>query len=172
MSYPTPERLNKLLSYDPLTGVVTWKVRRPHVSPGDVAGTHNSSGYRQISVDGRFYVAHRIAWAITHGVWPPKQIDHVNGDKDDNRLSNLRLATNSENCWNCRPRTRNTSGFKGVSWVKREGKWAATISAHGKKISLGRFLTREAAHAAYCDASTRLHGEFSNTGNAPYSARA
>jgi hypothetical protein len=95
------------------------------------------------------------------GSWPKEQIDHINGDPLDNRWSNLREATQSQNNWNTRLSRNNTSGYKGVSWHKGERKWDATIMAYGKSHFLGRFKTKEEARDAYIDASKKLHGEFS-----------
>jgi hypothetical protein len=89
------------------------------------------------------------------------QVDHINGDGLDNRRSNLRLATPSQNMYNQRPTSKNTSGFKGVSWENRHGKWRAQIAYKGNQRHLGYYSISEAAYQAYVDASSSLHGEFS-----------
>lgn len=104
-------------------------------------------------------LAHRLAWALHFGRWPDQAIDHINGDRTDNRIANLRLATVAENTRNGKRRSTNTSGYKGVS-LTENGQWRATIVAGGRQSYLGRFSTAEDAHAAYVKAASRLHGEF------------
>lgn len=161
---PKLARLKELLSFDPSTGVFTWNVHRPGRPIGSIAGAVGSKrggkAYREISLDCFRYKAHRMAWFYHYGVWPSKQIDHINGDKDDNRIANLREASNAENCRNAgRPRN-NTSGFKGVSWHKGSKKWAAHICCDFHQKFLGNFATPEEAHEAYVQAATKLHGSF------------
>jgi len=93
-----------------------------------------------------------------------RKVDHINRNGLDNRLSNLRFADPSQNAWNQGRSTRNTSGFKGVSWNKKERKWRARITVRGHRYFLGDFATAEAAYAAYCEAAKRLHREFANLG--------
>jgi hypothetical protein len=130
------------------------------VKPGDVAGHLTAQGYWRISVDGRRYLAHRLAWLYVHGEWPAAQIDHVDLDKSNNRFANLREATNAQNKANTRARKDNTSGFKGASWDKRSGRWRARICVVGKDSHLGFFDSAETAHAAYCQAANEAFGEF------------
>lgn len=159
------EEARQLLSYNPETGTFTWRVgRRGTARVGSVAGRPNGRGYFRIRIYGRRYCAHRLAWLLTHEVWPENQIDHINGRRDDNRLCNLRLATRSENTRNAKRRSDNTSGFKGVGFHKAQGKWRARIKIDGRRKDLGRFDTPEEAHAAYCKAAAELHGEFANFG--------
>jgi hypothetical protein len=105
-------------------------------------------------------LAHRLAWYFVFGEFPEQHIDHINGDKTDNRIQNLRLANPAQNSWNMRKSVRNTSGFKGVSWDEKNRLWCAQIQTHGKNKKLGRFSTKELAHAAYIDAAKKLHGDF------------
>ena len=102
----TQERLKELLEYDPETGFFTRLIGRsgPRARSGDVAGCDNGQGYIRIYVDGRPYKGHRLAWFYVHGAWP-REIDHINGDKSDNKLANLRPATRSRRAWK-RPRYR------------------------------------------------------------------
>ena len=162
---PTQERLKKLLHYDPETGVFTWKVKRPGRSVGDVAGSVGTKGHRRIYLDNVQYKAHHLAWLYMTGEWPEDQVDHKDVDPDNNRWENLRAATNQQNC--CNRVHPNPSGLKGVSWKRRNRKWVAQIGVDGKRIHLGLFDSAEAAHAAYCAAAERLHGEFANLGGAP-----
>ena len=119
------ERLKELLEYDPETGVFIWKTRRGGLKAGSVAGTKHANGYVRIKCDGKSYMAHRLAWLYVHGQFPEKQIDHINGLREDNRLSNLRCVSRSENQRNRRLCKRSTSGIIGVRWHKQAGKWQA-----------------------------------------------
>jgi HNH endonuclease/AP2 domain len=151
----TPEYVRELLEYDPITGVFTWRKSRSKISPGQVAG--NVSRYRTIKIDRKHYLAHRLAWFVTFGEWPPNQIDHINGVRDDNRLINLRLATQSENNVNAQT-PKNKTGFRGVAPHRR--KWSAKIRINGRKQHLGLFDTPEEAYRCYCAAAQRIYGEF------------
>jgi hypothetical protein len=156
----TQERLKELLSYDPLTGVFLWKVAKKHGGcVGDVAGSKNSQGYIVIGADGKHYKAHRLAWLYHYGEIP-KEIDHANLDKSDNRISNLRPATRSQNRSNIRAYKNSASGQKGVSPHGMTGKWQAVISIGGKQNYLGLFERQEDAAAAYSKAAIQLYGSF------------
>lgn len=117
-------------------------------------------GYRSISIDDRDYLAHRLAWLYVHGKWPPHQLDHINMDRADNRMCNLRQADNAENNCNRPLQSNNTSGFKGVSFHKQTRKWKASLKVRGKDIHLGLFDEAEAAAAAYRLAAQKHFGEF------------
>jgi len=145
----TVERLKELLHYDPETGLFHWKVSRGYIAqPGHLAGVTNKRGYIYIGVDGRGYLAHRLAWFYMTGRWPADQIDHINQTKSDNRFSNLRECDNSQNQQNTGLRADNRSGFKGVS-LHKSGRWVAERRLRGRRIHLGYHQTPEAAHAAY-----------------------
>jgi HNH endonuclease len=156
----TAERMRELLDYDVETGVFVWKVDRSRTKCGAVAGVLNDKGYRLIGVDDHVYLAHRLAWLHVYGCWPPVEIDHINGFRSDNRLSNLREATRSENRINAKRKNTNTSGFKGVWRPAGRRKWYANIQIKNSRVYLGSFNTREEAYAAYCVAAAELHGEF------------
>lgn len=153
----TQSHLKELLHYDPETGVFTWAVSRSGVRIGDVAGCLKRNGYRYIGVDGRDYLAHRLAWLYMTGLWPADQIDHINGVKDDNRLVNLREATHLQNHQNRALDVKNTSGFLGVSWHRVTEKWRAYISVGGQQKHLGLFTRPEDAYAAHLTAKAELH---------------
>src|SRR5712664_3026918 len=122
----TAERLRELLNYDPETGIFRWDVVRRGCGIGKEAGTSVSAGYRQISIDRRAYSEHRLARLYVHGHWPLDEIDHINGVRDDNRLSNLRQATRSENAQNQRrAQSRSKIGILGVTLHR--GKFQAQI---------------------------------------------
>ena len=158
----TAARLRELLHYDQETGILRYAVARwgrQHVVVGSVAGTNDGQGYRKHMIDGRPYKAHRLAWLYTHGVWPAGEVDHINGQRSDNRMSNLRdvpRVTNSENFRIAR--RSNKTGLLGVtSPGKQDKRYTATITAGGKRKTLGRFDTPEEAHAAYLEAKRQLH---------------
>jgi len=154
-------RLRELLHYDPETGVLTNRVLRGRKAKvGAVAGVPNSLGYLVVRIDSANYLAHRIAWAIQTGKWPPEQVDHVNTHRSDNRWINLREANNSENNRNRGPQKNNMLGLKGVYFDKERGLFIAKIKLSGKSVWLGRFNCPAAAHFAYVIKASELHGEF------------
>ena len=145
----TVEYLRSILHYSPETGVFTWKVRTStRVKAGDVAGSLDGHGYLQIKVCSRLYLAHRLAWLYTYGEWPKDQLDHINRNRLDNRIANLREVTNKQNHQNKSKPSNNTSGHTGVSWHKRDSKWQAQIAHNYKRIHLGFFATMEEALSA------------------------
>lgn len=153
----TAARLRELLHYFPETGVFTWKISRGLAVVGAEAGTKVSNGYIHICIDRHVIGAHRLAWLYVHGKWPKSNIDHINRNKVDNRIANLREATTSENGQNTLVNKRNTSGYKGVSWLSCRNRWRALITVNGKKHNLGLFKDPKDAYAAYCAAAQRLH---------------
>lgn len=155
------EDVSKVLGYDAETGKIHWTVSRSNrIRPGKEAGTVNAGGYIKIGIDRHYYGAHRIAWLLTFGEWPRAVIDHINGDTQDNRISNLRSVTQAQNSRNQKAAKNNASGFKGVHWHSRLKKWAASIRLDGKLHHLGYFGTPIEAAEAYDRGSVRLHGEF------------
>jgi hypothetical protein len=156
----TRARLREVLDYGPEAGIFRWKMRlsdNTHV--GDVAGSMSSRGYIQIRIDGVLYSAHRLAYLYVHG-YLPKEVDHRNTVRSDNRIDNLRASTRSQNTANSGVRSDNTSGYKGVSKDKRSGKWWAHIKVNGKHFSLGRFTDIKDAAVAYRSAAVHHFGEF------------
>lgn len=154
------DRLRELLDYDPETGVFTWKVSKGSVKKGDVAGRGKTWQYVRIVIDGQAYLAHRLVFAHMHGVWIDECVDHIDGDKHNNSRDNLRPATYTQNKFNTPVRSDNTSGYKGVSFCKREKKWRSYVSSNGRQRWLGYFDTAEEADAAARAAREKLHGEF------------
>jgi hypothetical protein len=169
----TAEYVRSRLDYCPLTGLFIWR-ERPTVPgandggwnkrfAGKVAGTRSVQGYTIIAIDNRLYRANRLAWLHVHGDLPAR-VDHVDEVRSNNRLRNLRPATHAQNLWNRGRPKNNTSGVKGVFYDKRWKRWRAEICVNGRRIYLGRHLTREAAAVAYEAAAIQHHGEFANTG--------
>lgn len=157
----TQTRLQSLFDYDPKTGDFTFLPRgdeefaTPRAAAifrtkclGKVAGWRHAAGYVAISVDGRTYLAHRLAWLWTTGTWPDDEIDHQNGDRADNRIANLRAVSKVENSHNQSLRVTNKSGATGVFFEARRNSWLATILNLGRSIHLGYFKTFEEACAA------------------------
>lgn len=162
------KRFRALLSYDRETGVLTW-LHRPDAPrktnsrfAGKVAGYLSPTrGYCQVRIDTKLYAAHRIAWMIVHGAIPDgMQIDHADGDPSNNRLANLRLATNQENTRNSRARCTNVSGVKGASFHRLSGLWRGRIMVDSKEECLGYFATAEEAGRAYEVAAKERFGAF------------
>lgn len=161
----TQERLKELLHYDPCTGIFTYSKARKPIIVGSVAGCINGHGYRQIMIDYRFYQEHRLAWLYVHGRFPSSCIDHIDGDRLNNAISNLREATHAENCQNKRKaQNNNVAATLGVRWRERQQKWSSRITVDGNEKHLGLFETKELAHAAYLTAKAALHpfGTISN----------
>lgn len=147
----TQERLKQLLHYDPTTGVFTRIKSNRADRLGKQPGAVNSKGYVQIRLDGTLYVAHRLAWLYCYGEFPKNQLDHFNGDKSDNKLSNLRHATNKQNQENVTIQINNTSGYRGVCFEKtRRGlkKFGAYVGHNGKRVRVGLFATADEAAVA------------------------
>lgn len=157
--------LTSILNYSPETGEFHWSTPRPKIKVGQKAGyIKKNKGYIYIEIEGKSYSAHRLAWFYVNGTWPKHIIDHINGNKSDNRIENLREATNGQNRANSK--TTNKHGLKGVRrlpWMKETDKcWQASIKYNKKVIYLGCYHTKEEAHFAYKEAAIRLHGEFAN----------
>jgi hypothetical protein len=155
----THERLLEVLDYDPETGVFRWKVSpRGNVCAGDVAGCLGGRGYAAIGVDLALYRAHRLAWFYVTGEWPQGAVDHVNGRRDDNRFSNLRVVSNAINSQNLRrAHSDSRTGLLGVYPHKKSGRFQSRIMVGGARKHLGTFETAQEAHAAYLAAKRQLH---------------
>lgn len=158
----TADRARELLRYEPDTGLVFWRVTTAAKSrAGQRAGCLRADKSRVIGIDRRVYQEHRLIVLIMTGEWPPEEVDHIDGDPSNNRYDNLRLCPHDKNMKN-RKAERGRSLPKGVyrtSYPSRRP-YIAEIMSDGKKFRLGKFLTPEEAHAAYCNAANDLHGEF------------
>ena len=158
--HPTVERVRELFSYNPETGSITWAMRKCGTKFGSEAGTEHK-GYRRVKIDSKLILAHRLAWAIHYGRWPPEQIDHINQNRSDNRISNLREARHSDNMVN-RAYPKGASGVTGVS--KHKLGWQATIRVNGRSVHLGLFKTIEEAAAARAASELIHYGQFAPKG--------
>ena len=176
---PTPEVLRQLLRYEPETGRLFWKERSPQWFPisqrpqsvsasawnakfadKEAFCTLQSQGYYEGRIFNSGFLAHRVAWAIWHGRWPDAFIDHINCDRKDNRICNLREADNGQNMQNRGPQKNTTTGIKGVYFDNENQKWRAMIAINGRSKCLGRYGDKNEAAAAYADAAAKYHGEF------------
>ncbi len=178
----TPELLRQLLRYEPETGKLYWRERDVRFfrdgakAKEAVCKSWNTkwagkeafkfiggNGYHRGAVFDRPMRAHRVIWALVHGAWPEADIDHINGDRSDNRLCNLRVVTRAENNRNAKRPTDNTSGIPGVYSTRAPGKWFAKIGAGGKRIYLGTYDTFDLAVQAR-EAALKKHGFHPNHG--------
>lgn len=140
------------LHLDIQTGFLTWLSGS---RKGKRAGSLDRYGYRQMGLNGKVVRAHRVVWFIFHGGWPEGSIDHINGDRDDNRPSNLRLSNPTGQMQNRAMPSSNTSGVHGVTWHKSCGKWQASISVNNKYIHLGLFSCIDQARSARVSAEKK-----------------
>jgi hypothetical protein len=147
----TQEQLKERIDYNPLTGVFVWKrpTYKSNVKIGSVAGCIDKSGYKKIAIEGEPYMGHRLAWLYVHGEWPDV-VDHINGVRDDNRITNLRNVSYRENSQN-REIHRNNGAIPGV-FPRSSGRWQARIGVEGVLIAIGTFNTKDEAYSAYLDA--------------------
>lgn len=168
---PEAAYLQECFSYDPDTGVLTWRKRPREHFPTErgwrvfnssraekQAGSKTDRGYLALRLDNRFYRVHRIIIKLMTGAEPPAEVDHRHGVPDDNRWIKLRPATRTEQNWNASIRKDNTAGYRGV--YPKGRKWAARITIHGVPQYLGTFNTPEEASAAYEAIARKAHGEF------------
>jgi len=157
MSLPQ-EFLQSIFMYDPLTGHLTWKDSRSNMIKGSLAGCVNKAGYMVVTINSKTYRVQRIIWLWMFGSIPANfYIDHINGNKLDNRLTNLRLATNKQNQENRAAPKNSSSGLRGVGWHKNYGKWMARISHNNQRKTIGFFDTKEQAWQAYKAEAAKLY---------------
>jgi len=147
------------LNYDAETGLLTWAVNAPGVSAGRIAGCPGTHGYWVVCLNRKQYRAHRLIWRMVHGEWPNGEIDHINGNPQDNRIANLRVVDRAGNSQNRRNAHRDnmSCGLQGVTWNKQHKKWQAKIVANKVRHHLGYFADPKTAHSAYLAAKQRFH---------------
>lgn len=163
----TQDVLKQYLHYDKDTGIFTRLIRTScSVKIGDVAGCVDC-GYIRLTLLGKKYHAHRLAWLYMTGKWPKQEIDHINGVRSDNKICNLREATHSENMKNYAKKSTNTSGYKGVSWSKRDRYWVASFNIGDMHYKSHSHKTAKSASLAYQKFAKEMCGEFYN-GDAAY----
>lgn len=157
----TQESLKEALNYNPETGIFTWRSIKPKSNRkiGDYAGTIMPNGYLRVGIDKKYYFLHRIAMLYVNGIMPIDfEVDHINGIRDDNRISNLRLVTSNGNRQNQRiAHSNNKSGLLGVSFVASKNKFKARIAVDGITINLGYFADKQDAHLAYLRKKIEVH---------------
>lgn len=152
------KRAREVFSYDAATGEIRWRICKDKRCPeGTIAGYLNDQGYQIVIVDRQKMRAHRVAWMLHYGEEPPEFLDHVNGNRSDNRIENLRAATKQQNAFNSRGKRK---GLKGATFDKKAGKWMAQIMRDGKNNFLGYHLSELVAHEAYVQGAKRFHREF------------
>src|ERR1043165_1894219 len=152
------EELRAAYDYDAKKGALVRRRNNGHGKrAGEEIGQNASHGYRAVKIRNKQYMLHRLIWQYVHGSLPNGEIDHINGDKKDNRVENLRVASKSENQQNrYRAAAHSRSKILGVSLCKQTGRWVSQIQIDGKRMALGRFDTKEAARDAYLVAKSKL----------------
>jgi len=159
----TQDYLHEFFHYDSETGVFSRKKRTsPSTTIGEIVGSDKGNGYVMLCIQSRLYLAHRMAWLYVYGETPCANIDHINGNRADNRICNLRLANQSQNIANSKLSKANTSGCKGVTWRKDTQKWSAGLMLNYKHIALGSFKTKEEAAEAYKKGAMQHFGEYAH----------
>lgn len=161
-----PEDLGEHVKLMPDGSIVrtTNAARGPRTEGKRIDNFNSDSGYMQLRIGDRMYRAHRVVWFLHYGEQPPEYIDHINGDRTDNRPENLRKACHSTNLANSKRSTRNTSGVKGVHWSKAAGKWVAKVGFKGEQRIAGYFDDIAEAEIAVRQLREQLHGDFTNHG--------
>jgi len=157
----TQEYAHSLFEYK--DGNLYWKVRKaPHVKIGAKVGSPEVNGYETVYVDGRNWRIHRLVFLMQHG-YLPKVLDHINGDRKDNRIENLREASHQTNAYNQNMKRNNVSGIKGVSWNNDRQKWAVRVN-HNKKTYQRYVQDLELAELVAIEMRSKLHGDYANHG--------
>lgn len=159
----TQERLKELLYYNPQFGIFVWINDRARGLKGSIAGRVNNGGYTQIGIDSKRYNAHRLVFLYIDGKFPENEVDHINHKRSDNRLLNLRKATKTENSKNRVLSKSNKSGFHGIFFIEKIGRWKVDISINGERKTIGSFKCKEDAIRARKNAEI-IHGYHKNHG--------
>lgn len=153
----TANNVRELLNYDQETGVFTWKVDvAKNRKAGQMAGSLSTQEYVVLTINGKTYKAHRVAWLYVYGEWPASILDHINQVKNDNRITNLRLSDAVLNGKNRKP-NKGRENTTGASFVKSRNRWIASIMVDKKRLHLGSFVNQTDAVAAYATAKEKFH---------------
>jgi hypothetical protein len=155
----TQELLQALFRYEPDGRLLRLVTTNPRATALTYSGSPNKAGYLRTRVAGKLYYNHHLVWFLHHGTWPPA-LDHINGDKADNRIENLRICDHTGNMRNALLRRDSTTGIKGIGWRPDKQRYRARIVVDRKEICLGHFKTLEEAKAVMQDARNKYHGEF------------
>ena len=153
------DRLRDAFDLDADTGMLRWKIAHQKVRVGQAAGSVNGNGYLQVQIDRQVLQVHRVVFALAYD-WLPEMVDHVDGDPLNNRPSNLRAATRSENQRNRKTNANSAVGVKGVCWDSRSRKWRVRVQFAGKQQHIGLFADLNDADRAARAARGKFHGEF------------
>ncbi len=158
-----PEEIREFLVYD--KGKLLWSQKPSiRINVGSEAGHVTAKGYLKVRFRGKGYLSHRVVWFLKKNEQPPKLLDHINNIKTDNRIENLRAATDTQNQHNCKLSSANKSGVKGVHWNKRKSKWQVRVMVAGVNKHIGYYTTLGAAEVAAQQARENLHGSYANHG--------
>lgn len=155
----TQDLLLALLDYRPDGRLLRKVTTNPRAPAHGYSGSPNKAGYLRTRILGKLYYNHHLVWFLHHGAWP-LALDHINGDRADNRLENLRICNQRQNMHNARKHSNNRTGVKGVGWRPDKQRYRARIVINGKETCLGHFLTLEEARSVVEAARTKYHGEF------------
>jgi hypothetical protein len=159
----TQELLHALFEYRENGTLIRKVTTNPRAPAGEPSGCPNKAGYLRTRVSGALYLNHRLIWFMHHGTWP-SVVDHINGNKQDNRLENLRACNQSQNMQNCKNKKSNKTGVKGVQWREDKQKYRARITVDRKEYFVGYFLTLDEARDAITAAREHYHKDFANHG--------
>lgn len=160
-SYPfSKEEIEVHLEYDKENGCFYRKQLHQKMPAGSIVGCKKANGYIYVGLFKKHIFCHRLVWFFEHGEWPTKVIDHIDGDKTNNKITNLRLATYSQSSMHRKVMSNSKSQLKGVIFIKRKNRYRATIRCNNKRIYLGYYKTAEEAHVAYVAKAKELHKEF------------
>lgn len=154
----TQKELKEIVEYNEDTGIFTWKVDKGRAKKGDIAGSPHNNGYKQIRINKKLHLEHRLAWIYVYGKPPKNDIDHINGVRTDNSIKNLRECTRHQNLCNRTVKVKSKSGIKNVCWHKQNQTWMVKIQVKGKHIHIGCFKDIELAELVAIEARIKYHG--------------
>lgn len=155
------EMLRTIFEY--VDGDLIWKVKKGRARVGDKVNGLSLNGYKRVGIDGKVYLVHRIIYAMFNNDFP-ERIDHIDNNRSNNRIDNLRPSTARENGWNALISTSNKSGVKGVSWHKKSSKWQAHLRTMLGNEYVGLFTSLDDAKTALAELRNKRHGSFANNG--------